>query len=201
MPEVIVDDEPVEFNGPIPEDPRVIYDLLFEALAGDRKSVIEFSVDGKSILDDPDHEFPVSFNRIDAKSISHARLTLRLINSTMEICENLVIDLDAYASRILINPWSHVFERMQDFIDKVTPLVQLMDGMSPYATNYQPVWHSDFDVIQNENKNAFENVLSSFQRGDIGGLSEVISDELIPIVEKSIAFLKGPVTADLDSHK
>ena len=119
MPEVIVDDEPVEFNGPIPEDPKIIFDLLFEALAGERKSVLEYHVDGSDILQLQDQNFPSHYDTIVAKSISHAQLTLRLIESTLEISKNIVSELESYASRILSNPWSIVFEKMQDFIENI----------------------------------------------------------------------------------
>lgn len=200
MPEIIVDNEPVDFNGPIPEDPKVIYDLLFEALANDRKSVIEYIVDGKNVLEDAEQNFPSQFETIHATSITHAKLTLRLINSTLDLCQNTVAELDSYSRRVLINSWSIVFEKMDEFINKVNPLVQLMDGLQPYASSYQPSWQKEFESIQESNKIAFESVLSGFQRGDTACLSEAIFDKLIPVVEKSISFLKGTVTQDLEAQ-
>ncbi len=200
MPEVIVDDEPVEFNGPIPEDPKIIFDLLFEALAGERKSVLEYHVDGSDILQLQDQNFPSHYDTIVAKSISHAQLTLRLIESTLEISKNIVSELESYASRILSNPWSIVFEKMQDFIDKVTPLVHLMDGMGPYATNYKPTWADKFEKIQFSNKEAFELVLSGFEKGDVACLSEAIFDKLVPITTESLIFLEDTVKKDLSSQ-
>ena len=94
MPTVWADNEEVVFNEGIPSDSHKIYELLMGALAEQRKTVVEFLVDGEDAL--ATNSFPENFEIIKAKSMTHDEITLRitLCSSVRPIIRT---EIDAYS--------------------------------------------------------------------------------------------------------
>ena len=79
MRQVVVDKEDVIFGEAVPKSPSHVYELLMEALSEQGRVVVDFSVDGHTAF--PNDRF--QFEKIEAKSVSHDELTLRLIIESM----------------------------------------------------------------------------------------------------------------------
>ncbi len=197
MPEVILDGEPVRFEGPVPESPKVLHDAMFEALAGDRKSLIEYIVDGQDCLVVAEELFPTSYEKVEAKSATHDELLTRLVSGALETNPALIPELQAYSSKILVVAWSEIFRQMDEFIGKVKPLVDLMDNLQPYAMSYSPEWKDAYLDFQKKHQVVFEQLFKCFQRGDVATLSDVVDSELLPLFEKTLEFLNKSVLEDL----
>ena len=82
MPKVTADSEEVIFDGEVPGQPARIYELIMSALSEQGRAVVQFLVDGEDALQAG--EFPESFEEIEAFSLSHDELTLRLNTSDQE---------------------------------------------------------------------------------------------------------------------
>ena len=77
MPKVLADNEEVVFQQGVPENPAQIYELLMQAFAEQRRSVIKFVVDGNDALQTG--EFADSFELISAESLLHDEINSALI--------------------------------------------------------------------------------------------------------------------------
>ena len=155
MRQVVVDGEDVIFGEAVPESPSHVYELLMEALSEQGRVVVDFSVDGHTAF--PNDRFPDSFEKIEAKSVSHDELTLRLIIESMNQMSEMESQLDAYIKNILSIPWSEVFKRMDELINRIQPFAELIDNIGPYANAYESPWADklkDISVEQAESSTA-----------------------------------------------
>ena len=135
MSQVIVDGEDVIFEGDIPKETARVYQLLMEALSEQARVIYTIEVDGET---PPGGELPETYEKIEITSMSHDELTMKLsIQSLNQMSETGKI-MEAYMKNILVLPWSEVFKRMSEFIEKIEPFAELLDSIGPYVTAYDP---------------------------------------------------------------
>ena len=125
MSEVYVDGEKVTFEGDFPENPSQVYELLMSALSEQGRAVTGFTADGVDLLAQ-NQDIPETFERIEADSLSHRELTLRVTNEFLTQMKPLAGELRAYAINVLTIGWSEVFRRMEEFIAKIKPFAALV---------------------------------------------------------------------------
>ena len=118
-------------------------------------------------------DFPSSFDKIEVFSKTHDELTLQLILETMKVLVDMEEQLKAYACNVLRTPWSEVFQRMEELIDKVKPFAELLDNLMPYVNTYDPPWKEKFLGLASEQTESLGKVLSAFEKGSPSLLSEV----------------------------
>ena len=94
MPKVSADKEEVIFEGEIPNQPSQVYELIMAALSDQGRAVVKFLVDGVDALQSG--EFPETFEEIEAFSLSHDELTLRLILESIKQLGQVEEQFDAY---------------------------------------------------------------------------------------------------------
>jgi hypothetical protein len=185
MPKVLADNEEVVFQEGIPEDPSQIYELLMGAFAEQRRSVVKYLVDGEDALQAA--EFPKTFELIEAESLSHDEITLRLSIQFINQMSGLENSLSAYSMNILSTPWSEVFKQMDAFIQKIQPFADLIDHVSPYAHSYNPPWKTNIEKIAQDQANSLAAILSAFENFDPASLSIVLENELLPVFRKCLS--------------
>ena len=173
MRQVVVDGEDVIFGEAVPESPSHVYELLMEALSEQGRVVVDFSVDGHTAF--PNDRFPDSFEKIEAKSVSHDELTLRLIIESMNQMSEMESQLDAYIKNILSIPWSEVFKRMDELINRIQPFAELIDNIGPYANAYEPPWADKLKDISVEQAESLNGMLDAFEQGNPAKLSDDLS--------------------------
>jgi hypothetical protein len=195
MPQVIADNEVVNFQEGIPEKPIHIYELLMGAFAEQKRSVVKFSVDGVDCMQSGN--FPESFECIKAESLSHDEITLRLSIELLNSVSNLKEDIQAYQANILITSWSVVFKQMDQFIAKIQPFADLIDHVLPYAQAYSPHWRSSFEENVQEQASILEKILYSFQNHDPAGLSNELALRFLPLYQKVITLFTKQIIPDL----
>ncbi|MDG1325568.1 MAG: hypothetical protein P8P49_07360 [Opitutales bacterium] len=184
MPKVLADNEEVVFQEGIPEEPLHIYELLMGAFAEQRRSVVKFTVDGKDALQSGD--FAKSFELIEAESLSHDEITLRLSIDFINQMNTLEDSILAYQINILTTPWSEVFKQMDLFIQKIQPFADLIDHVSPYAQSYSPPWKDRIDGVAKAQAETLARLLTSFENFDPAGLSEELENGFIPLFRNAI---------------
>ena len=184
MPKVLADNEEVVFQEGIPEEPLHIYELLMGAFAEQRRSVVKFTVDGKDALQSGD--FAKSFELIEAESLSHDEITLRLSIDFINQMNTLEDSILAYQINILTTPWSEVFKQMDLFIQKIQPFADLIDHVSPYAQSYSPPWKDRINGVAKAQAETLARLLASFENFDPAGLSEELENGFIPLFRKAI---------------
>lgn len=196
MPKVIADNEEVIFDGEVPAQPAQIYELIMGALSDQGRAVVKFLVDGEDSLQKG--EFPDSFEEIEAFSLSHDELTLRLILESMKQLEQIEEQFDAYVKNILSVPWSEVFSRMDQFISKVQPFADLLDNLTPYAKTYEPPWQEDLEAVSVDQADSLGKILTSFEQGNPSLLSDELSIQFIPIFKRTRKLFKEEVVPFLE---
>jgi len=183
MKQVIVDGEAVIFEGDVPDSPSRVYELLINALSEQGKVVTEFIIDGKHSL--AEDELPLTYEKIEAASLTHDELTLKLVIASMNQLSEIEVHLDAYIRNILSIPWSEVFKRMDELINKVHPFAELVDNLGPYVNAYTPPWMEDFKKIAMEQAKSLNAILDSFEQGNPARLSDELSIRFIKIFKQA----------------
>ena len=201
MKKVVVDGEEVIFEGDVPSETSRIYQLLMEALSEQARVIYSIEVDGEPATGD---SFPETYNEINVVSMSHDELTMKLsIQSLNQLSETGKI-IEAYMKNILTLPWSEVFKRMSEFIDKIQPFAELLDSISPYVDAYAPPWGKDLKKIAEDQAESLEKILQSFEQGNPALLSDELANGFIPVFNRSnkifenkvIPYLKEKVEAE-----
>jgi hypothetical protein len=195
MPKVLADNEEVVFQEGIPEDPSHIYELLMGAFAEQKRSVVKYLVDGEDALQAG--EFPKTFELIEAESLSHNEITLRLSIELINQMNGLENSLSAYSVNVLSTPWSEVFKQMDAFIQKIQPFADLIDHVIPYAQSYSPSWRPEIENIALEQSKCLDFILKSFENLDPATLSNEISDRLIPTLKNCLSLFEKSIIPQL----
>ena len=183
----------------MPQAPSQIYELLMNALSEQGRVVVGFSVDGSDSF--PDDQFPDDYEKIEASSLSHDELTLRLILDSMNQLSETEAQLDAYIKNILSISWSDVFNRMNELVSKVQPFAELIDNLGPYVNAYAPPWGSRLNEISVEQAESLNGMLDAFEQGNPAKLSDDLSIKFLSVFKRSrklfseeiIPYLKGRV--------
>lgn len=197
MPQIWADQEEVIFSDGVPDDPKHIYELMMGALAEQRRSVVEYMVDGIDVL--KSGNFPKSFDKIEAKSMIHDEITLRITKESMKLIEKLDLEVDAYSRNILCTPWSEVFKRMDSLIEKIQPFADLVDNVATFANAYSPPWSERLNELAKFQGETLSLILKCFEGGDPAGLSDVMTTTLIPLVKRIKKFFHEEVIPHLES--
>jgi len=179
----MADKEEVIFQEGVPESPSQIYQLLMQAYSEQRRSVVKFFVDEVDCMSGGN--FPDSFKLIEAESLSHDEITLRISIQLLNQMSQLAEHLSAYQANILSNAWSDVIKQMDDFISKIQPFADLIDNVLPYAESYSPPWKNSFENIAKEQAKILEAVLFSFESSNPAGLSDHLQIEFLPLLERT----------------
>ena len=197
MPKVSADNEEVVFDGEIPRQPAQVYELIMGALSEQGRAVVKFLVDGEDALQKSD--FPESFDEIEAFSLSHDELTLRLILESVKQLGQIEEQFDAYVKNILSVAWSEVFSRMDQFIEKVQPFADLLDNLTPYAKTYEPPWMDALEAVSSDQTESLGKILTSFEQGNPSLLSDELTINFIPIFKRSRKLFKEEVIPFLEA--
>ena len=183
MSQVFADGEEVVFDGDIPGEASRVYDLLMGALSEQGRVVVRFVVDGEEALESAG--FPETYEKIEAFSLSHDELTLRLILESMKHLGKTEEQFEAYVRNILSVPWSEVFRQMDQLISRVQPFADLLDNLGPYAQTYNPPWRENLEVVAKEQATSLGKILESFEQGNPALLSDELSIRFLPIFKRT----------------
>ncbi|MEK9773193.1 MAG: hypothetical protein VW576_06465 [Opitutae bacterium] len=206
MPKVLADKEEVVFQEGIPTDPGQIYQLLMAAFAEQKRSVVKYLVDGKDTLQTG--EFPEAFDIIEAESLSHDEISLRLSIDFINQMNTLETSISAYLINVLTTSWSDVFNQMDAFIKKIQPFADLIDHISPYVQSYEPPWKNEIEEIAKSQAECLGQILLAFENSDPAGLSEELEFSFLPLYattinlfsQKIIPFLKEATDQQTDQE-
>ncbi len=183
MSQVIADGEEVIFDGEVPLEPSRVYELLMGALSEQGRVVVKFIVNGEDSLESG--EFPGTYEKIEAISLSHDELTLRLILESMKHLGQTEEQFEAYVRNILSVPWSEVFRQMDQLISKVKPFADLLDNLGPYAQTYKPPWKEGLESVSKDQAESLNKILTAFEQGNPALLSDELSVRFLPIFKRT----------------
>jgi hypothetical protein len=197
--QVIADNEEVLFEEGVPSDPSAIHDLLLGAFAERRRALSAFHVDGTDFLNKED--LPSEFNIIEAKSITHAELTLRISIQFLNLLSNFKNQISAYQVNLLVTPWSEVFKRTDDFITKIQPFADLVDNIIPFAQSYEPEWADEIYKTAQSQAESLNTIVKCFENGDPAGLSDEIAEGFIPLFDRAVSLFEKSIIPDLKKRQ
>lgn len=192
---MLADNENVNFQEGIPENPLHVYELLMGALAEQKRSIVKFKVDGEDSLQTG--EFPEQFELIEAESLSHDEITLRLSIELLNSMSNLEPEIQAYQANVLTSPWSEVFKQMDQFISKIQPFADLIDHVLPYAQSYSPTWKNGLEDIAQRQGTVLDQVLKAFENRNPAGLSNALNDSFLPLYKDVCKLFSSEVIPSL----
>jgi hypothetical protein len=153
------------------------------ALSEQGRVVIKFFVDGDDSLQSG--KFPDTYSKIEAVSLSHDELTLRLILESMKHLGQTEEQFEAYVRNILSVPWSEVFRQMDQLITKVKPFAELLDNLGPYALTYKPPWKESLETVSKDQAESLNKILTSFEQGNPALLSDELSVRFLPVFKRT----------------
>ena len=153
------------------------------ALSEQGKVVVKFLVDGSDSLEEG--EFPNTYQKIEAFSLTHDELTLRLVLESMKHLGQTEEESVAYVRNILSVPWSEVFRQMDQLINRVQPFADLLDNLGPYAKTYEPPWKESLEVVAKEQATSLGKILESFEQGNPALLSDELCIRFLPIFKRT----------------
>ncbi len=181
MSSVWADGEEVTFKEGVPEQPGQIYDLLMGALSEQGRVVVKFVIDGIDLMQEDKQQVPESFTKIEAFSLTHDELTLRLIKEALKHLQGVDLQLEAYLRNILSVAWTEVFKRMDEFVGKVKPFAELLDNLAPYSNTYDPPWRERLEEVSREQAESLDKILTAFEQGNPALLSNELAINFLPI--------------------
>jgi hypothetical protein len=192
---IFADGEEVIFEGEIPSEPSRIYELLMNAYSEQSKVVVKFFVDGKDAL----HEgsFPEEFKKIEAESLTHHELTLRLSIEAINQMSGFDKDFENYLGNVLSVPWSQVFKKMDELVSKMQPFADLLDNLGPYSQVYTPSWRDAYDELVKAQHTSLNGILNAFEQANPAGLSDELSVRFIPIFKRALKLFHDKIIPDL----
>jgi hypothetical protein len=192
---IFADGEEVIFEGEIPSEPSRIYELLMNAYSEQSKVVVKFFVDGKDAL----HEgsFPGTFNKIEAESLTHHELTLRLSIEAINQMSGFGKDFENYLANVLSVPWSQVFKKMDELVSKMQPFADLLDNLGPYSQVYTPSWRDAYDELVKAQHTSLTGILNAFEQANPAGLSDELSVRFIPVFKRALKLFHDKIIPDL----
>jgi hypothetical protein len=192
---IFADGEEVIFEGEIPSEPSRIYELLMNAYSEQSKVVVKFFVDGKDAL----HEgsFPDTFNKIEAESLTHHELTLRLSIEAINQMSGFGKDFENYLANVLSVPWSQVFKKMDELVSKMQPFADLLDNLGPYSQVYTPSWRDAYDELVKAQHTSLTGILNAFEQANPAGLSDELSVRFIPVFKRALKLFHDKIIPDL----
>lgn len=192
---IFADGEEVIFEGEIPSEPSRIYELLMNAYSEQSKVVVKFFVDGKDAL----HEgsFPEEFKKIEAESLTHHELTLRLSIEAINQMSGFDKDFENYLANVLSVPWSQVFKKMDELVSKMQPFADLLDNLGPYSQVYTPSWRDAYDELVKAQHTSLNGILNAFEQANPAGLSDELSVRFIPIFKRALKLFHDKIIPDL----
>jgi hypothetical protein len=94
-------------------------------------------------------------------------------------------EFEAYIRNILSISWSDVFQRMNEFINKVQPFADLLDNLSPYAQTYNPPWKDALEKVTSDQAVSLGEILTAFQQGNPSSLSDELSINFLPVFKRA----------------
>lgn len=183
MPIVWADNEKVNFTEDVPKKPSNVYELLMNALSEQGRAVVKFIVDGEDALERG--AFPDKYEKIEAFSLTHDELTLRLVIEALNQISDTGVQMQAYAQNVLNISWSEVFKRMDEFIQKIQPFVDLIDNLGPYVSTYSPPWSESFEKLALGQTECLGGILSAFEQGSPAKLSDQLGEVFMPLFDTS----------------
>lgn len=192
---IFADGEEVIFEGEIPSEPSRIYELLMNAYSEQSKVVVKFFVDGKDAL----HEgsFPDTFNKIEAESLTHHELTLRLSIEAINQMSGFGKDFENYLANVLSVPWSQVFKKMDELVSKMQPFADLLDNLGPYSQVYTPSWREAYDELVKAQHTSLTGILNAFEQANPASLSDELSVRFIPVFKRALKLFHDKIIPDL----
>ena len=192
---IFADGEEVIFEGDIPSEPSRIYELLMNALSEQSRVVVKFFVDGKDAL----HEgsFPESFKKIEVESLTHHELTLRLSIEAINQMSGFDKDFENYLKNVLSVPWSQVFKKMDELVNKMQPFADLLDNLGPYSQVYGPSWKEPYDELVKDQHTALTGILNSFEQSNPARLSDELSVRFIPVFRRALKLFHDQIIPEL----
>ena len=126
-------------------------------------------------------QVPETFTKIEAFSLTHDELTLRLIKEALKHLQGVDLQLEAYLRNILSVAWTEVFKRMDEFVGKVKPFAELLDNLAPYSNTYDPPWRERLEEVSREQAESLDKILTAFEQGNPALLSNELAINFLPI--------------------
>lgn len=175
---VIVDGDPVVFEGPPPSDLSQLYALIDQALSGGGRLIQKFVIDGKDAHEDPKRLELPSYQRVDVTSIAWEDACKSTLAPLLKSAEEASLALTAYGSAMLKVPLSQTAKEINTVAEKLGALAAPFETAAQFAEQFSPTWKEPAQSFFAQCNEACDTFTASLQNQDIGRTAEILVVDL-----------------------
>ena len=199
MAEVYLDGERVQFEGPVPANPGELLVLLNHVLEKQERCITRYFVNGINYLQVAEEHRPLRFDRVEAVSQRQSKVLLDMIGDAMRNSAKLEGEMEEFSNAILRRPWSEMVREMQEFAQKLNPLVELLVLLEQYGESRNEIWEEQVQALHCDFTGRFLEILNAAENRDIAHLSDLIANRLIPLLRRALNVISGTVCKVLEA--
>jgi len=197
MPEVFLDGENVDFQGPAPETANAVWGVLENYLASQGRLIASFEVDEVSwVLGDEDS----TYTRVVAKTESQAEKLASLAESVLKGWDRIDKTWTEIGTRSLSADFIGLQKLAQKGMSVSTEVVELGQYLAAFGENEATVWHSELRGTLDALNAGLSHWMNCFEAKDVIG----ISDSAVYDVQGAFQQFReslGKIVEDLENRK
>ena len=199
MAEVYLDGERVQFEGPEPANAGELLVLLNHVLEKQERCITRYVVNGINYLQVAEEHRPLRFDRVEAVSQRQSKVLLDMVGDAMRNSAKLEGEMEEFSNAILRRPWSEMVREMQEFAQKLNPLVELLALLEQYGESRNEIWEEQVQALHCDFTGRFLEILNAAENRDIAHLSDLIANRLIPLLRRALNVISGTVCKVLEA--
>ncbi|MGB0371508.1 MAG: hypothetical protein ACPGN3_09160 [Opitutales bacterium] len=169
---VIVDQEPVTFEGPPPADIQQLYQLIDQALTGAGRLITAIEIDGEDAYANPARLNVPKYNSVNITSSEWQPVCQKSIQQQLPAAEEAANSLIAYGSAMLAVPLAHSLSEVNTAADKMGALIAPIETAHQFAAQFAPEWADACEEIYQSANDACETFTDALKTQDVGIAAE-----------------------------
>ena len=184
MPIVLLDNDPVSFSGPFPENMDSLIAFIDQYLHTTKRFRSSISIDGKVLSPDNALRYQLNFNStisIDSCDFSFYMTT----NSScfLELISSISIDMNSLYKLILFHSWSDKSVEIVNLITSYVGVFSFLNDLMNYLKSNEMEFYADIKMLYFKSRNIVSEITECIKRNDIGLLAEIIKESFLPTLK------------------
>lgn len=188
---VVVDGEPVTFEGPPPAELSQLYQLLDQALTSQGRMIQAFSADGTDVHAQPERLENPQYQEVIATSTSWEAACKATTENLLEQADAAAQALIAYGSAMMAVPLVTSLKEINTAADKMGALIAPIETAQQFATQFSPDWAAPIQALLQRCGESCEHFTQALQDQDLGLAADMLT---LTLPDALASFKKVPQT-------
>ena len=190
-PSVVVDGEPVTFEGPPPSHPKQLYQLIDQALLGGGRLIKSFLVDGTNAQETPSCLDKSGYHSVDVTSIDWENACKNAIKQAWPAAKKACEELMSYGSAMLAIPLGNSIKEINSVAERMAAVVSPLETAHQFSNQFSPSWTKPVNELLELCNEACEQFTNALKTQDVG----LAAESLVIMLPQSLkAFMELPST-------